>query len=249
MKLAAYLRVSTDRQAEHGLGLDVQRQAIREWSKANGHRVTVWASDEGVSGSNGLESRIGLADALAAVRSRQAGGIVVYRLDRLARDMVLQEQLLSEVWRMGGRVFSTSAAEDSYLDPDGADADPSRALIRQILGAVAQYERAMIRLRLRAGRRRKAEQGGYAAPPPPPLGYRVERGELVPDDDEQRVLARIKELRATPDPETGQPMSLRRIAETLTAEDLRPKRSKSGRWHPESLRLILKRLDEEQRGP
>ncbi len=55
------------------------------------------------------------------------GGIAVYRLDRLARDLVLQEQLLAEVRRMGGQLFTTSAAEAGYLadDPD----DPSRRLI------------------------------------------------------------------------------------------------------------------------
>ena len=39
MKLVAYLRVSTDRQAEEGLGLDVQDRAIRRWARDNGHRI------------------------------------------------------------------------------------------------------------------------------------------------------------------------------------------------------------------
>jgi DNA invertase Pin-like site-specific DNA recombinase len=38
VKLVAYLRVSTDRQAEEGLGLEVQEQAIRTWARANDHR-------------------------------------------------------------------------------------------------------------------------------------------------------------------------------------------------------------------
>ena len=60
----------------------------------------------------------------------------VYRLDRLARDLIVQETVLAEVKRLGGEVFSTSAAEAGYLsdDPD----DPSRKLIRQVLGAVAE---------------------------------------------------------------------------------------------------------------
>lgn len=68
-------------------------------------------------------------------------GIFVYRLARLARDLVLQEQLLAEVSRAGGQVFSTSGAEQHYL-VDDSDA-PSRRLIRQILGAVSEYERSM----------------------------------------------------------------------------------------------------------
>src|SRR5437667_4834903 len=160
MKVAGYLRVSTDRQAEEGLGLEVQQHAIRAWARGNGHRLVAWFRDEGLSGSNGLDQREGLADALDALKNRHTAALVVYRLDRLARDLVLQEQLLADIRRIGADLFSTSNAEGSYLtdDPD----DPSRKLIRQVLGAVNEYERAMITLRLRSGRRRKHDNGGYA---------------------------------------------------------------------------------------
>jgi DNA invertase Pin-like site-specific DNA recombinase len=130
-RLVALLRVSTDRQAEHGLGLEVQEVVIKQWAKPKGHRIVLWTRDEGVSGSDGLDTRDGLAEALGALRSRQAAGLVVYRLDRLARDLVVQEQLLAEVWRMGAEVFSTSPGEAGFLtdDPD----DPSRKLISRSL--------------------------------------------------------------------------------------------------------------------
>lgn len=229
MRLVAYLRVSTDRQAEEGLGLDVQRHAITAWAKANGHRIALWTSDEGVSGSNGLDTRVGLLEAIGALQGGDLGGMVIYRLDRLARDLNLQEQLLAEVWRMGARVFSTSAAEDSYLDPEGEADDPSRTMIRQILGAVAQYERAMIRLRLRSGKQRKAAAGGFIGGSVP-LGFRSESGVLVADPAEQVVRDRIFALRA-------EGLSLRRIAEQLVAEGRQPKRSM--RWHPETIRKVL----------
>jgi DNA invertase Pin-like site-specific DNA recombinase len=231
LNLIAYLRVSTDRQAEHGLGLEIQEAAIRVWAKQNGHRIVLWASDEGVSGSNGLETRTALPEALGAVQDGTAGGLVVYRLDRLARDLVLQEQLLAEVRRLGGEVFTTSAAEAGYLADDPND--PSRKLIRQILGAVNEYERSVIKLRLRSGRARKNHNGGYAYGSPP-LGYRAEGRQLVADNDEQRVVKRIRALRA-------QGRSLRQIADTLTAEGFKPKRSAT--WHPESLRRIVGRLE------
>lgn len=229
MNLIAYLRVSTDQQAEHGLGLEVQEQAIRQWAKRERHKITRWTRDEGVSGSNGLDNRVGLLDALAGLQDQQARGIVVYRLDRLARDLNLQEQLLAEVWRMGDRVFSTSASEDAYLDPEGAADDPSRTMIRQILGAVSQYERAMIRLRLRAGKARKAAHGGYIGGGIP-LGYRSVGGELVVDADELETRQRILGLRA-------EGLSLRGIAAVLEAEGRKTKRGKQ--WHPETLRLVL----------
>lgn len=231
MNLTAYLRVSTDRQAEHGLGLDVQRAAITAWAKAHDHRVTMWTADEGVSGSNGLDARVGLAEALDALRTHAVGALVVYRLDRLARDLVLQEQLLADVWRMGGRVCSTSASEDAYLDPEGAADDPSRALVRQILGAVSQYERSMIRLRLRSGKVRKRASGGFTGGQVP-LGWRAEDGALVADEAEQEALRRILRLRV-------EGLSLRGICAVLEAEGVRAKRG--GTWHPQTVTLALER--------
>jgi DNA invertase Pin-like site-specific DNA recombinase len=247
LKVAAYIRVSTDRQAEEGQGLDVQRRAIRQWAKSNGHLVTMWTADEGLSGSNGLDSRAGLLEALSAVSEQSVTGIVVYRLDRLARDLVLQEQLLAEVWRVGGRVFSTSPSEDAYLDPNGADTDPSRKLIRQVLGAVAEYERSMIRLRMSAGRARKAERlrpesptGHAYAYGAPPYGWRADGRELVPVPEEQLVLARIAELR-----ESG--TSLRGVAACLKDDGFKPRafkrREHPDDWHPQTLRRIIARME------
>jgi DNA invertase Pin-like site-specific DNA recombinase len=229
IKLVGYLRVSTDRQVEEGLGLDVQRAAIRTWAEANAHRVVAWHSDEGISGSNGLSDRLGLAEALVNVRDEAAQGLVVYRLDRLARDLVLQEQLLGELWRYGGAVFSTSAGEATYLsdDPD----DPSRRLIRQVLGAVNEYERAMIGLRLRSGRARKYTLGGYAFGAPP-FGSRAEGGELVSEAAEVLTLQRVRELRS-------QGLSLRDIGRALESEGHTPRRSEH--WHPKVLASMLRR--------
>jgi DNA invertase Pin-like site-specific DNA recombinase len=232
MKLVGYIRVSTDRQAEEGLGLEVQEDALRSWARSNGHRVTKVLRDEGISGSNGIETRVGLAEALELLRSGEAGGLVVYRLDRLARDLVLQEQLLAEIWRMGAEVFSTSDAEQGYLQDDPSD--PSRKLIRQVLGAVAEYERAMIRLRLEAGRRRKSQSGGYAGFGSPPFGYRSEGGALVPHSDEQDTLARIRTLH-----DDGR--SPREIARSLDADGLKPRRGDY--WQPRQVGRIVNRLE------
>ncbi|MDP9387297.1 MAG: recombinase family protein [Actinomycetota bacterium] len=143
MRVVGYVRVSTDRQVEDGAGLEVQWRAVRAWCRAHGHRLVALVADEGVSGT--LADRPALAEALALLREGTARGLVVHRLDRLARDLIVQEQLLAELWRMDTTVSSTSSAQDAYLSDDPAD--PSRRLIRQVLGAVSDYERAMVRLR------------------------------------------------------------------------------------------------------
>jgi DNA invertase Pin-like site-specific DNA recombinase len=170
---------------------------------------------------------------------------------------VLQEQLLDEIRRMGRQVFTTSAGEAAFLED--YPADPSRKLIRQILGAVAEYERGMIRLRMQAGRASRRERGDYAGYGSPPYGWRAERGQrgegvrLVEVECEQATLARIAELRAGGS-------SLRQIAEVLDREGHKTRRDGQtftrkdkagrevehtpGRWHPQTLAAIISRLDD-----
>lgn len=225
MKLVAYLRVSTDRQAEEGLGLPVQRAGIKAWAKANGHRITAWYSDEGISGSNGVDTRVGLLDALAALKDGEAGGLVVYRLDRLARNLTVQETTLAAVWAMGSTVFSVDIGEVPRDDPD----DPMKTALRQMIGVFAQLERGMIAARLRAGKRMKAERGGYAGGRPP-YGFDAVDGELRPNPEEQAVIALARKLRA-------EGKSTRQIASVLTEEGHRPK---SGTlWHPPQVARLL----------
>lgn len=227
MKLAAYVRVSTDRQAEKGLGLVVQRETIAAWAKANSHEIIVVYADEGVSGSNGLDTREGLLDALGALKRREVDGLVVYRLDRLARDLILQEQLLAEVKRMGGQLFSTSDGEAAYLSDDVDD--PSRKLIRQLIGAVNEYERAIIRLRLRNGKKAKAARGGYVGGVLP-FGKSNEDREFVLVASEMAVIARAKALRA-------EGLSLPVICQRLTNEGHKPKHG--GTWYPTTVARIV----------
>ena len=129
-----YVRVSTQEQVE-GFGLEVQEKAIRDHAKANGLRLVSLCRDEGQSGSNGLDTRTGLSEALVALESGRAKALVVYRLDRLARDLLLQETLIARLRQAGAEVLSVSEP-----DVDGGGAEPTRDLVRQVLGAIAQYD-------------------------------------------------------------------------------------------------------------
>lgn len=229
MKLAAYLRVSTETQAVHGLGLDIQREAITGWAKANGHRIVGWYSDEGISGANGVETRQGLHDALAAIAQGQAVGLLAYNLDRLARALHVQEGILGQAWALGGTVFTVESGEVAEDDPD----DPYRTAMRQMRGVFSQLEKGVIVARLRAGRRQKRLQGGYSEGAPP-LGLKALDGALVPNDQEQATVARIVALRASG-------ASLRGVCHVLAQEGLRPKRG--DRWHPQTVADVLRRAD------
>jgi DNA invertase Pin-like site-specific DNA recombinase len=227
-KVVAYLRVSTDRQAEEGFGLEVQEAAVREWARKTKTKIAFVIRDEGLSGTADAIDRPGLAEAIGHVQAGNAAGIVVPRLDRLARDLVLQEWIRADLIKAGGELRSASAHEDLYLrnDPD----DPTGNLVRQILGAVAQYERDMIRLRMAAGKARKREAGGYAGGQPP-FGYRAANRDLVPNLDEQRIVQRMRRMRRD-----GK--SLRDIANKLNDDGIASRR---GRWHPTTVSRVVDR--------
>jgi DNA invertase Pin-like site-specific DNA recombinase len=233
VKLVAYLRVSTAQQAEHGMGLDLQRATIKEWCNRCGHTVALWETDEGVSGSHGLEARIGLYSALRAIEEGEASGLVVYRLDRLARDLILQETLLARLWQLAASVFSTVDAESESLDSAGGD--PTRNLTRQILGAIAQYERALIVLRMRSGKLAKQVKGGYIGGRVP-YGFDLTTdGYLEPNAPEREAIDLMVRRRA-------EGATLRAICSELDDAGHRPK-SASANWYPATVTGILRRAE------
>jgi DNA invertase Pin-like site-specific DNA recombinase len=226
VKVVAYTRVSTKRQVREGYGLDAQRSDIKRWAKAEGHRVVEWFADEGISGANGIESRVGLYDALAAVRGKTADAIAITSLDRLARAMTQQEGILGEVWASSGRVISLGdGGEVLEDDPD----DPMRTAVRQMRGVFAQIERGLIRQRMSKGKQAKAAVGGYVGGAPP-LGKKSERGKLVSDRAESRTVKLILGWH-----EDG--LSLRQIIAELDAAGIPPKRSST--WHPATVARVI----------
>lgn len=225
MKLTSYTRVSTNEQVEHGKGLDIQRKAVAEWARLNGHEIAYSFSDEGISGTKEVEDRPGLEDALASVKYNGSDGLVVTSLDRLARTLTIQEGALAAIWQAGGTVFTVDAGEVPEDDPN----DPVRTFVRQIMGAVGQLEAGMIRRRLHKGRMAKAEDGGYIGGVVR-YGYNAENGKLVPDPMEQRVIGIILEQRAKGH---GYPF----IAKHLNALGIASKNG--GEWYPSSVRNVV----------
>ncbi|VBA45619.1 hypothetical protein LAUMK191_00421 [Mycobacterium attenuatum] len=227
MRVVAYVRVSSAHQQE-AYGPEVQREAIRKWAKAGGHKIVSWQEDT-ISGASELRDRAGWCEAAALVKSSAAQGVVVARLDRLARDVMVQELLLRKLSDLGGIVLSTRENENEMLN--GESKDPSRKLVRVIMGAISEYDREMTVDRLAAGRAAKAARGGHAHGALP-YGYRSASGKLVPVPAEQAALSKMKALSA-------QGVSTREIARVLTADGHPTKRG--GTWCAATVARILKR--------
>ena len=224
MRLVGYVRVSTRAQADDGLGLDVQVNGIAASCGTGGHELVAVHRDEGLSGDLEEINRPGLSAALRSVIDGGAEGLIVYRLDRLARRLYRQELVIAKLGEKGRLVVSAT-------EPDIESDDPTRILLRQVLGAIAEYERAVITARLQGGRKLKGQRGGFAFGAPG-YGFAARDKELAPDPAEQAALSRMLELHAGG-------MSYRAIAAMLTDEGHRPKRADV--WHGKVVARILAR--------
>ena len=108
-----------------------------------------------MSGTTDLANRPGLTEAVDAILPPPAtSGLVVARLDRLARSLHIQEAILATLSAGGGGVYSADQGEILEDDPD----DPMRTSIRQVVGGIAQLDRALIAKRLKAGTTRSKPQ-------------------------------------------------------------------------------------------
>jgi DNA invertase Pin-like site-specific DNA recombinase len=157
VRVFAYLRVSTKEQLDGG-GLERQSESIKKFVEQKGWLV-VRAFQDQQSGGDEFADRAGLTEILELACPGAAHGvqaIVVERADRIARDLMVQEIFLRECRKRNLQVYAADSGEELVL----AGADPTRVLIRQILGALAQWEKSQIVLKLQAGRRKKARETG-----------------------------------------------------------------------------------------
>jgi DNA invertase Pin-like site-specific DNA recombinase len=214
-KLAfAYLRVSGKGQVD-GDGFPRQLAAIEAYAKANGLTLTKVFREQGISGTKELENRPALQQLLAAVDSRNVPVVLIEKLDRLARDLMIQETILRDLQRRGVTLVST-------MEPDLCSDDPSRKLVRQIMGCISEYEKSMIVAKLAGARQRMRTRTGSCEGRKP---YGERKGE-------RRTIDRILSLRSA-----GTAMDT--IAETLNSEGLKPRSGQ--RWYGSSVRNVLVR--------
>src|SRR5579871_6713646 len=164
MKVAIYVRVSTQRQALTQT-IEQQLQRLYEHSQTQGWP---WQEehifrDDGYSGAS--LHRPGLDRLREQVSRAVFDRVVMTAPDRLARNYVHQMLLVEE--------FEQGGCQVEFLDRPMSQ-DPHDQLLLQIRGAVAEYERSLIAERMRRGRQQKYQAGGLLPWTRPPYGYRVD---------------------------------------------------------------------------
>ena len=147
-----YLRVSSTGQVD-GTGLDRQRESLEAFAKSAGYEIIATYADEGISGTVDGFDRPGLADLANNLEEGQI--VLVENADRLARDLLVSEVILGTFREYGVRVIDCAG-----IDLTNIDGDPTRTLIRQVLGAVAEFNKSQLVGRLAAARRRVKKTDG-----------------------------------------------------------------------------------------
>lgn len=221
-KAVSYIRVSGKGQVE-GDGPERQREAVARFAKGAGYELVGEYADLGVSGTLELEDRDGLSELLARIRSNGVRVVLVERADRLARELLVGEVILNQFRDLGVKVI----AADSGAELAAGDADPTRVLIRQVLGAVAQFEKSVIVSKLKAARTRKRRAMGRCEGRKP---YGSKPGEAA-------AVEYILKLRRKP--KGGERLSFQAIADRLNAEGV-PTRT-GAPWAPRTVLGICRR--------
>ncbi|MCA9370595.1 MAG: recombinase family protein [Candidatus Peregrinibacteria bacterium] len=203
----AYCRCSMDKEGSYGL--DVQRSLISKFAEQNDYAVLRCFAEEGVSGADA--NRALWSDLIVFVEANpDIQHVIILRMDRLARDLILQETMLMELRKRNVQLVSVD-------EPDLCSKDPTRTMYRQIRGAISEFERSLIARRLQQGRVKKAETGKYSGGGAP-YGYRLVNGELRVQENEAEIVRCI--FRSRRKPKQGKRLSYAKIANMLNEQDI-----------------------------
>jgi DNA invertase Pin-like site-specific DNA recombinase len=218
-----FIRVSSDDQADSGLGLEDQRQRIAAYCHLKGLHLEEVFADPGISGGKPLANRPAGSQLLAAAHKGKAL-VIVAKLDRLFRSVADAASVIADFDKRGIRLVALAEGFDLR--------NPYGRAMAQMASVFAELERALIQERTRCAMDVKRSRGerisGHA-----PYGWDFGSGGLLlKNRREQRIIARMRQLRA-------KGWSYRGIATRLDREGIRPKRGR--RWAHTTVKSILLR--------
>jgi len=183
-----YIRVSTDKQATEGYSLDNQKRACREYAGNKGYHPKEIFVDDGKSGRTA--NRPEFQEMLSKLKDKQAECVVIYKIDRFARN-------ITDFSRIRKEFVEAGIAFHSVMEGDLSNGS---SLIANIFASVAEWESEVNSARTRDALEQKF-RGGWQ-PTPPPIGYKTvgekdERKTCEPDGYTAPVIKELFELYAT----------------------------------------------------
>jgi len=221
--VAVYARVSTQEQAQEGTSLEHQADQLDAYCKAQGWEIAGRYVDPGFTGKDG--ERPGLQRMLKDADLGVFDKVVVYKLDRLARNLRLLLEIEDKLKKGGVFLYSVKESIDTSTSIG--------KVVFQVLGLASEWERDAIVERTRSGRIQRYKEGRWAGGKPP-YGYSYDKDtkKLVINETEARIARRIFE-------EYKSGKSLRAIANVLNGERIAPRSKKGSIWRATALRNVL----------
>lgn len=217
-RVALYLRVSTDKQANDGHGLDAQRSRLATFADERGLAVVECVVDEAVSGKS--LDRAGVRRVLELADEGVLDAVVVTKADRISRSLRDLLNLSAELQERGVALVTV----DEQIDTS----TPLGKAMSQMRGVFAELERGMAAARTREGMAAARAKGVRLGRPP--VGWRIVAGQWQPTERFAAV-ERAHQLKQ-------QQMTLQQIADDLNARSVPT--GGSGRWHPASVSRLLR---------
>jgi DNA invertase Pin-like site-specific DNA recombinase len=222
MKLIGYIRVSSEGQADNS-SLDDQQDRINAYCTALNHELIGTYQD--VQSGGRSENRKGLQTAIADVLAGKADGIIVLKLDRLAR-------LASDVLTLIDKQLQPNNKALVIIDINMDTSTATGKLVLTMLAGVAEFEKSQINERTKNGKKARAKTSPYANGGAPKFGCKADNKNLIADDKEQEIINIIKRHY-----KSGK--SQRQIAEYLNKQGILSKQGKQ--WSSTTIGRILDR--------
>ncbi|MBS3849766.1 recombinase family protein [Devosia sp. BSSL-BM10] len=204
MRVAAYLRVSTVRQADGEVSLPSQQHQIEAFCKSRNWEIVSVFVDAGASGTNPTRTELTRMLDLACSSERPFDAIIVHSYSRLYRDLIGMETAAKRMLEVGVDLVSAT-------QPSGSD--PTQQLVRQMLALFDQHVSVENAKNVTRAMRENAQQGFWNGSPPP-LGYKAVAAEqrgakikkvLAIDEVEADTVRLIFDLYLNGDVTTGTP--------------------------------------------
>jgi site-specific DNA recombinase len=220
LKVAAYIRVSTDEQAEEGYSIPAQRNRLEAYALSQGWEIVQWYVDEGESAKD--LNRTELKRMLKALEQNVFECVLVYRLDRLTRSVLDLYNLLNTFEKHDVKFKSATEVYDTTT--------AIGRLFLTLVAALAQWERENLGERVRMGMQQKAKEGKWTVSLPP-LGYKSNDSMLEIHPQESLVIKEIYSLYLSG-------IGMWKIARELNARKIYPRSGVP--WSYSSIQYILK---------
>lgn len=216
-----YVRVSSDRQAEHGVSLEAQAEKIRAMAVVQGVELADLIVDAAESAKS--LDRPGMQHLLSLVEAKKVDKILIAKLDRITRSVKDLAELMDLFNRRGVSLISVAESLDTT--------SPAGRLVANVMISVSQWEREAIGIRTKEAMHFKRSQNERVGTVP--FGYQLstDNKHLEPNPSEQSVLILIRRLR-----KAGR--TLRAIAAELNSRKITTRCG--GEWHHVYVAGVLK---------